>query len=320
LARGLLVVAAAASVAFAATAPQAGAATHSRTATSKAPVELRVHSPGPDDIAGKDGAGFVVDLALRARTQYTNSLLSPEAGYKPFLNNPAAPTFAPGTNGGAPGLVVTLSTTPTTPGTSFQGPDTNLAGLFQVNGVATSKDGRLQTTNTWQIGKAAFGSGPATLTAYVVKGAAPAVVPARGLEKISNTVKVSFTITAATATAARAAPANATLKLAHDANLGAILVDSSGRTVYLFEKDQGTMTACTGACASAWPALSATGMPTVGEGLDPSKVGSANGQVTYAGHLLYHYAGDGAPGDTNGAGIPGWDAVAPSGALVHART
>jgi predicted lipoprotein with Yx(FWY)xxD motif len=79
------------------------------------------------------------------------------------------------------------------------------------------------------------------------------------------------------------------------------------------------MTACTGACASAWPALDATSMPTVGAGLDPSKVGSVNGQVTYAGHLLYHYAGAGAPGDTNGAGIPSWDAVSPTGALVHAH-
>jgi hypothetical protein len=36
--------------------------------------------------------------------------------------------------------------------------------------------------------------GSATLTAYVVKGTAPALVPDAGLEKISNSVKVRFTI------------------------------------------------------------------------------------------------------------------------------
>jgi predicted lipoprotein with Yx(FWY)xxD motif len=40
--------------------------------------------------------------------------------------------------------------------------------------------------------------------------------------------------------------------------------------------------------------------------------------VTYAGHLLYHYAGDDKPGDTIGAGIPSWDALSPTGTPVHA--
>ena len=35
--------------------------------------------------------------------------------------------------------------------------------------------------------------------------------------------------------------------------LGTVLVDGSGRTVYLFEKDKGGTSACDGACASAWP-------------------------------------------------------------------
>ena len=144
------------------------------------PVKLSVFSPTARDIAGKDGAGFVVDLSLTARNTAANSLLSPEAGYKPFFNNPTAPTFAPGPNGGAPGLVVMLSTTPNTPGTPFQGPNTNLAGLFQINGVGTVKGGLTQTWNTWQIGKAGFGSGASTLTVFVVKGTAPALVPDAG--------------------------------------------------------------------------------------------------------------------------------------------
>jgi len=41
--------------------------------------------------------------------------------------------------------------------------------------------------------------------------------------------------------------------------LGQILVDSQGRTLYLFAKDTGTQSECTGACASAWPPLQETG-------------------------------------------------------------
>lgn len=53
--------------------------------------------------------------------------------------------------------MVMLSTTPTMPGTPFQGPRTNLAGLFQINGVAKVR-GLAETWNTWQPGKALFGT------------------------------------------------------------------------------------------------------------------------------------------------------------------
>jgi len=317
----LIALATIALIALAAAASPA-AAKASRSKAAPLPVKLSVFSPGSGDTAGQDGAGFVVDLSLTARNQAANRLLAPDAGYKPFFNNPTAPTFKPGPDGGAPGLVVLLSTTPNTPGTPFEGPNTNLAGLFQINGVSIVKGGLTQTWNTWQIGKAAFGSGPATLTVFVVKGTAPAVVPDLGLERISNTVKVPFAIStpaAATMSAPAAAAANATVKVAKDAKLGGILVDTTGRTVYMFEKDQGTTSACTGACANAWPALEANGTPTAGAGLDPSKIGSANGQVTYAGHLLYFYSGDGKAGDTVGASIPSWDAVSPTGTAIHAN-
>ncbi len=214
--------------------------------------------------------------------------------------------------------MVLLSTTPNTPGTPFQGPNTNLAGLFQINGVGTVKGGLTQTWNTWQIGKAGFGSGASMLTVYVVKGTAPAVVPETGLEVISNRVNVPFTISAPAA-ATPPANANATVKATTDAKLGDILVDRNGRTLYQFEKDQGTTSACTGACANVWPALAADGAPIAGDGLDASKIGSANGQVTYAGHLLYFYSGDAKPGDTIGASIPSWAAVSPTGAAIHAN-
>jgi len=187
----LTALSAAAAITFA-----TGASAAPKAKAAPKPVELSVFSPGTNDVAGKDGSGFVIDLALTARNKASNTFLSAEAGYKPLFNNPTSPTFQPGTNGGAPGLVVLLSTTPDMPGTPFHGPNTNLAGLFQINGVGAVRGGLTQTWNTWQVGKAGFGSGPSVLTAYVVQGTAPAVVPATGLELISNTVKVPFTITA----------------------------------------------------------------------------------------------------------------------------
>jgi secreted repeat protein with Y-X4-D motif len=67
----------------------------------------------------------------------------------------------------------------------------------------------------------------------------------------------------------------ATLGVADNSNLGKILVDSQGRTLYLFQMDTNGSSACLGACAVAWPPLLVTGKPAVGAGLTASKVGTA---------------------------------------------
>jgi predicted lipoprotein with Yx(FWY)xxD motif len=117
----------------------------------------------------------------------------------------------------------------------------------------------------------------------------------------------------------------ATVGLASEGGLGKILVDSKGQTLYLFEKDTGTKSTCTGACAEQWPPLGAPGKPSVGSGLSASKVGTTPrsdgaAEVTYNGHPLYLFAGDSKPGDTNGQGITafggGWFALSASGNKV----
>jgi predicted lipoprotein with Yx(FWY)xxD motif len=109
----------------------------------------------------------------------------------------------------------------------------------------------------------------------------------------------------------------ATVGVANE-NLGNILVDAQGRTLYLFRRDRGTKSACTGACAIAWPPLRATGTPTVGVGVTASIVATSarsdgNPQVTYNGHPLYLFSGDQKPSDTNGEGVNAF-----RGALVRA--
>ena len=184
-------------VALAAAAVPAAAATPAAASTPVRPVRLTVLSPHRGDRAGQEGAGIVIDLALTARDGRANTLLSPEAGYKPLAGNPTEATFRAGPNDAAPGLVVMLSTTPNIPGTPLQGPRTNLAGLFRVNGVTTGR-GLTRIQNAWHVGRTVFGSGRATLTAYAIVGTAPPVVPATpaagGLLLISNVVKVPFTI------------------------------------------------------------------------------------------------------------------------------
>jgi predicted lipoprotein with Yx(FWY)xxD motif len=108
--------------------------------------------------------------------------------------------------------------------------------------------------------------------------------------------------------------------------LGSILVNSSGHTLYLFEKDRNGRSACTGTCASFWPPLLRHGKPTVGPGVKASLLGTTrrrNGslQVTYNRHPLYAYSLDKAAGQTKGEGLfafgAKWYAVSARGTAVR---
>ncbi len=108
--------------------------------------------------------------------------------------------------------MVLLSSTPDKGVNSpFHGSRTNLAGLFQINGVARVH-GLMETWNTWQPQKPIFGQNrKVTLTVYVVSGTAPKVAPAHRTGVISNTVTVPFTISgAATAPSATTATTGST--------------------------------------------------------------------------------------------------------------
>jgi predicted lipoprotein with Yx(FWY)xxD motif len=109
-------------------------------------------------------------------------------------------------------------------------------------------------------------------------------------------------------------------------SLGRILVNSRGRTLYLFEKDRKGKSACAGKCATFWPPLIATGKPRAAGAAKSSLVGTtkrADGrlQVTYNHHPLYTFAKDTKKGQTNGEGVnafgAGWDVVSPAGAKIE---
>jgi predicted lipoprotein with Yx(FWY)xxD motif len=116
------------------------------------------------------------------------------------------------------------------------------------------------------------------------------------------------------------AAAGGTVQLA-DSDLGSILVDADGMTLYLLESDTDGTSTCTADCAATWPPL-IDDAPVAGDGVDDSLLGTTTRddggvQVTYDGHPLYGFASDGAPGDTEGQGVGDvWFVVDASGKAV----
>ena len=109
-------------------------------------------------------------------------------------------------------------------------------------------------------------------------------------------------------------------------SLGSVLVNARGRTLYVFEKDKHGRSACYGACATYWPPLLTTAKPRAGKGLRAALLGiskrtDGKQQVTYAGHPLYTFFEDEAPGEANGNGTDffggTWWALDESGSPVE---
>jgi predicted lipoprotein with Yx(FWY)xxD motif len=127
------------------------------------------------------------------------------------------------------------------------------------------------------------------------------------------------------APATDAAQTQGTMVSTAKTSLGRILVDSRGRTLYLFQKDRSGKSACSGQCAAFWPPLITTGKPRVASGAKASLVGTARRadgrlQVTYNHHPLYRFAKDTRKGQTKGEELTAfgaeWFAVSPAGAKV----
>jgi predicted lipoprotein with Yx(FWY)xxD motif len=130
---------------------------------------------------------------------------------------------------------------------------------------------------------------------------------------------------AAAAGSSASAAATGTVITTHAGSGGAFLTTSTGQAVYLWTKDGKNMSACSGACASAWPPVTATGTVTAAGSAQASELGTitrsdGTKQVTYDGHPLYTFVGDSGPDQTSGQGNDGfgakWWLVAPSGAQI----
>jgi len=143
----------------------------------------------------------------------------------------------------------------------------------------------------------------------------------------SSTASTSSTTTTSEATSSTTTPSAAsstTIGVATNSKVGQqIVVDASGKTVYMYLPNGTSATSKVPSAIKAnWPAVTATGTPTAGAGLDQSKLAlevqpDGTRQVAYGGHLLYTFVRDTAPGDANGQGLGGiWFTVSPAGNMI----
>lgn len=119
-----------------------------------------------------------------------------------------------------------------------------------------------------------------------------------------------------------------TLKVESTEEFGEYLVDSQGRSLYLFKADSEEESTCYDACAKAWPPLTTTGKPKAGEGVNDELISTferKNGtmQIAYNGWPLYYYIKDEGKGQRTGQDVEGfgaeWYLVSPAGEEVHSE-
>jgi predicted lipoprotein with Yx(FWY)xxD motif len=90
-------------------------------------------------------------------------------------------------------------------------------------------------------------------------------------------------------------------------DLGIVVTDPRGRTLYRYAQDRPNLSACYDQCAQTWPPLTTVGPPFLQAGMGgtvgaaPRRDGSV--QVTYNGFPLYYHSGDTGPGTTTGQGV-----------------
>ena len=119
------------------------------------------------------------------------------------------------------------------------------------------------------------------------------------------------------------------LRAAEHPELGTLLVDGEGFTLYMRNNDAPDLSTCTQLCAKTWPPLLASGelREMAGEGVDPDLLASfkrfdGTQQVSYNRRPLYNYSEDEKPGDANGVEVGMgnlWFAMSPDGNAAMAK-
>ncbi|MEU9174570.1 SCO0930 family lipoprotein [Streptomyces sp. NPDC048420] len=110
------------------------------------------------------------------------------------------------------------------------------------------------------------------------------------------------------------------LEVSANAELGDVLTDSAGLSLYRFDEDtaEPPKSNCDGDCATAWPPVPADDA-SAGAGIDKALLGEVTRtdgtkQLTIGGWPAYRYAKDTKAGDLTGQGVGGkWYALAPTG-------
>ena len=153
-----------------------------------------------------------------------------------------------------------------------------------------------------------------------------ALASALALAACGGSSSTGSSSTTSSSSSASSSPRSASVVGTSTSSLGTFLVDAKGRALYLWNADHGSKSTCSGACASAWPPLTTTGMPKASGSAKSSLLGTTkradgSSEVTYGGHPLYYFAGDSGPGQTNGQGSASfgspWWVVSPAGKAIQ---
>jgi predicted lipoprotein with Yx(FWY)xxD motif len=166
------------------------------------------------------------------------------------------------------------------------------------------------------------GTEPASSTTETESTAETAAAPEKSESSAETKEAAGAEKSGETGAAAGGATAVAVVKVTDTDDLGKVIVESKGMTLYDFHKDKGTTSSCYGACADAWPPLLTGGKPKAMGGAESSLLGTTKRkdgttQVTYNGHPLYGFVEDKKPGETNGNDVSAfgaeWYALEPNG-------
>lgn len=111
--------------------------------------------------------------------------------------------------------------------------------------------------------------------------------------------------------------------------VGRVLVDATGRTLYLFAGDARNLSRLSPAGRAIWPPFISGSAPAATGGALAAQIGTVPGgrgprQITYNGHPLYYYVGDHGPGQIAGQGLnefgARWYVVSPVGRAIISRS
>jgi len=103
-------------------------------------------------------------------------------------------------------------------------------------------------------------------------------------------------------------------------SLGKVLVDSQGMTLYVLSADGMNHSTCNAQCLQFWPAVAPGGSGRLKATVGHTSTPDGTAIATVAGHPVYTFALDHAPGDVHGEGVNEfggtWYAVSPTGQPV----
>lgn len=111
----------------------------------------------------------------------------------------------------------------------------------------------------------------------------------------------------------------ATIDVANHPELGAILVDTYGRTLYMFVPDEPDVSNCYGVCEDNWPVVRGNPEPAgdVDIAIGRTQRNDGSDQVTINRMPVYYFVNDRRPGDAVGQGVNDvWYVLAPDGTVI----